>query len=230
MAIAASTKTINDMPAPYGVQSSVHDRTVSLTWSWDAPDPSPTFLSFGYEVYRDTGVIALVPKTAFTDFALPVGTHSYKIRMKGMSKDLGHKILHTSDWSENSSEITITQKCGGPPVLELQVSPNKTVYRGIPALRLHFVGDVSVPAGCQLDKVVYHIDNGISSPRTGPLDPDAHGHFDEYIDAMGPDEEPINGNATYAINASAKDEAGETISGVFTIDLQQANRFAPHNY
>jgi hypothetical protein len=222
-------KATEDMAAPYNLQAVVDNHTVSLGWSWDAPDPSPTFLSFGYEIIRDTAVIAIVSQTAFTDFAVPIGSHTYKVRAKGESKDLGKRIAHYSAWSE-PTDVTIKQTCAGPPVLELKVEPNKTVYRGIPALRLHFVGDVSVPAGCQLEKINYHIDNGISTPRTGPLDPDAKGHFDEYIDAMGPDEEPINGNATYSINASAKDEAGETISSVFTIDLQQANPFAPHNY
>jgi len=222
-------KITEDMSAPYNLQATVLKNSVDLSWSWVPPDPSPTFLSFGYEVFRDTGVVAIVSKTAYSDFGVPVGTHSYKVRAKGGSKDLGRKYAHFSTWSE-PSDIAIKLTCAGPPVIELKVTPNKSVYRGVPALRLHFQGQVTVPTGCSLDKVAFHIDNGLSSPRTGPLKIDAQGRFDMYIDAMGPDEEPLSGSAMYSINATAADEAGGTTSSVYTIDLQQANPFAPHNY
>src|SRR5205823_2841434 len=77
---------VEDLPTPYNIQAVVTNRSVALTWAWDPPDPGPAFLSFGYEVMRDSAVLAIVPKTAYTDFALPVGSHVYQVRAKGGAK------------------------------------------------------------------------------------------------------------------------------------------------
>src|SRR5215467_10759539 len=73
--------TANDLPNPYNLQAAVLNQSVTLTWAWEPPNPGPTFQTFGYEVFRDTGIVAVVPKTAFTDFRVPVGSHSYKVRV-----------------------------------------------------------------------------------------------------------------------------------------------------
>ena len=216
-----------DIPLPYNLQASVLGRTATLSWAWDAPDPSPQFQSFGYEVFRDSAVVAIVPSTAYTDFNLPVGPHSYKVRAKGGAKEMGKKVAHISDWSE-PAEIKVTQTCGGPPVIQLTVEPTKKIYGSIPSLRLHFTGDVTVPTGCEpMDHVVYHIDSGLSTERTGKIMADSKGHFDEFIDAMGAEDETITGAATFNITVTAKNEVGGTTSGVFTINLDREDPYAP---
>src|SRR5579863_10078234 len=122
-------KVTEDLDVPYNLQVRVINRSVSLSWAWDPPNPGPQFLTFGYEVYRDTAVIAIVPDTAYTDFSAEVGTHTYKVRTKGGSIDLGRKYAHVSDWSE-SVDAEIKMTCAGAPTINLQVTPNKSVFRG----------------------------------------------------------------------------------------------------
>src|SRR5437762_561124 len=197
---------VEDISAPYNLQAVVLNKNVTLNWAWDPPDPSPPFQSFGFEVVRDEAPIAIVPKTSHTDFDVPIGTHTYKIRAKGGSKEAGRKVAHVSAWSEPAgAEIVLT--CAGPPVIHLSVEPTKNKYGSIPALRLHFMGDVQVPDGCHLDRALFHIDSGLSTERSGPLTLDSRGRFDEFIDALGAEEEPISGGATFAISVTAKDEA-----------------------
>src|SRR5258706_12483082 len=156
---------------------------------WDPQDPGPAFQTFGYEGTRDSRLIAIVPKTAYTDNDVPYGTHTYRVRVKGGSKDLGKKIAHMSGWSEPTSSNEIKPSCTGRPVIHLAVEPTKKIYGSIPALRLHFMGDVKVPENCQADKVLFHIDSGVSTERSGPLSLDPQGRFDEFIDAMGGEDE-----------------------------------------
>jgi hypothetical protein len=217
---------VEDLQAPYNVQAVVVNHDITLTWAWDPPNPGPQFESFGYEILRGSAVLATVSQTSYTDFGLAVGAHTYQVRVKGGAKEAGRKVAHYSAWSEPAGG-TIKMTCGGPPLIQLTVEPTKRMYGSIPALRLHFTGDVKVPAGCTLDHVIYHIDSGVSSERTGPLRVDAKGHFDEFIDAMGAEDEPITGSATFAISVTAKDEAGGTSSGVFNIDLERENPYAP---
>ncbi len=217
---------VEDLAAPYNLQAVVLNRTVTLNWAWDPLDPGPQFLSFGYEVLRDSAVIAIVPKTAFTDFGVPVGSHVYQVRAKGGAKQSGKKVAHFSASSEPAG-AEIKQTCAGPPTIQLSVEPTKKQYGAIPALRLHFVGDATVPEGCQLGPVLFHIDSGLSTERSGPLSPGTKGHFDEFIDAMTASDEPITGAATFAVSVTAKDEAGGSTSSVFSIDLQKENQFAP---
>jgi hypothetical protein len=217
-----------DLASPYNIQAVVTGRAVALTWDWMPPDPGPAFQSFGYEVYRDTQVIAIVPKTAFGEINVPIGRHTYKVRAKGGSKDLGKKLAHYSAWSE-PADVAIKLTCGGPPRIELTVEPTKKIYGAIPALRLHFTGQVTVPEGCGLDGAMYHIDSGMSTERAGPVPLDSKGRFDEFIDAMGAEDEPITGGATFNITVTAKNEMGITTSRVFTIDLAREDPYAPKN-
>jgi hypothetical protein len=219
-------QAIADLPAPYNLQTVVLSRNVTLNWAWDPPDPGPQFLSFGYEVMRDGELIKIVPVTAYSDFGLDIGTHTYQVRVKGGSKEAGTKYTHYSAWSE-PADVAIRLTCAGAPVIHLTVEPTKRQYGSIPALRLHFKGQVKVPEGCHADQVVFHIDSGLSTERSGPLTTASDGTFDEFIDAMGPEEEPISGDATFRITVTAKDEAGGSSSGVFAIDLQKEDRYAP---
>ena len=219
-------RAVNDLPPPYNLQAVPIQRTVSLSWAWDPPDPGPEFLSFGYEVFRDAAPAAIVAKTAYTDFDAPVGSHTYQIRAKGGTKEKGQLIAHFSDFSE-PVESPIKLTCSGPPAIHLAVQPMKRSYREIQSLRLHLTGDVGTPDGCHVDHVAYSIDSGLSAPRTGALTLDAGGHFDATLDALGPDEEPISGNAAFTVTVTAHDEAGAAVSDAYTLDLQRENPFAP---
>jgi hypothetical protein len=221
-----SGETVVDLPAPYNLQAATAKRDVSLSWEWDAPTGQAEFLSFGYEVMRGTIVIAIVPRTAYTDLNVPIGTHTYKIRAKGGSKELGKRRARYSSWSEPAS-TSIKLTCAGPPAITLKVVPTKKIYGSIPALRLHFTGSVVSPEACTTDKVQYRIDSGLSTARVGPITLDAKGRFDEFIDAMGPEDETITGSATFQISVTAQNEAGGSVSDVFAIDLERENPFAP---
>jgi hypothetical protein len=218
-----------DLPAPFNLQAVVVNKTVTLSWDWNPPDPGPNFTSFGYEVFRDSSVVLIVPKTSATDFSAPIGQHTYKVRVKGGSVENKKKIAHVSGWSEPvNAETKLT--CGGLPVVQLNVQPTKRVYGAIPALRLHFTGQITVPEGCTLSQPMFHIDSGVSAERNGPVALDAKGRFDEFIDAMDPDAEAITGSARFSITVSAKDEAGGSVSNPFVIELERENKFAPKSY
>jgi hypothetical protein len=217
---------VEDLPAPYNLQAVTTKNSVGLSWAWEPPDPGPHFQSFGFEIFRDDVFFTIVGETAYTDFNVPIGAHTYKVRAKGGSKDLGKKVAHMSGWSEPAS-ATLQLTCAGAPVIHLTVEPTKNKYSAIPALRLHFMGDVQAPAGCHVDHVLFHIDSGMSTERSGPLTVDNRGRFDEFIDAMGAEDESVSGGASFAISVTAKDEAGGTTSNVFTINLEQANPYAP---
>jgi hypothetical protein len=219
-------EVVNDLPAPYNLQAVTAKRDVSLSWEWDPPTATAEFITFGYEVMRGSTVIAIVPRTAYTDLNVPIGNHTYKIRAKGTSKEVRKKLARYSGPSE-PAYATIKLTCAGPPTIRLKVEPTKKIYGSIPALRLHFTGDVTSPEGCTTGKVHYSIDSGVSTPRVGPMTLDSKGRFDEYIDAMGAEEEPITGGATFQITVNAQNEAGGSTSDVFAIDLERENPFAP---
>jgi hypothetical protein len=222
-------QALEDLAAPYNLQVVTLKKTTSLSWEWVPPDPGPAFLTFGYEITRDGKVIAIVPKTAYTDSQVPLGTHTYRVRAKGNAKDLRKKIAHYSGWSEPVESKELKKECSGPPVIRLTVEPTKKMYGSIPSLRLHFIGNVTVPEACTAEKVMFHIDSGLSTERAGPLSMDAQGHFDEFIDAVGGEEEPITGGARFAITVTAHDEVGDAVSNVYTIDLERENPFAPNH-
>ncbi len=225
-AVDAKALTVEDLPTPYNLQSVVKNQSVTLSWTWEPPNPGPTFQSFGYEVFRGTGGVAVVGKTAWTDFGLPIGTHTYKVRIKGVSKEMGKRVTHLSGWSEPVS-AKIVQTCGGPPMINLTVEPTRRKYGAVHSLRLHFKGDVTVPAGCTLQGAKFHIDSGRSTQRVGPLTLDSKGRFDQFVDAMGPEDEYITGQVTFNITATAENEAGGSTSNVFSIDLERENPYAP---
>src|SRR5690242_17347957 len=70
-----------DLSAPFNLQAVVVNKSVTLSWEWSPPDPAPAFDSFGYEIYRDSAVITIVPETSYTDFSAPIGMHTYKVRV-----------------------------------------------------------------------------------------------------------------------------------------------------
>src|ERR1019366_10040373 len=98
-------------------------------------EPGPEFTSLGYEILRDTAVLTIVDKTAFTDVDVPIGTHHYKIRVKGGAKENGKKTAHFSDWSE-VAEAVIQVACNQVPQIELNVESSKKSFQGTPRLRL----------------------------------------------------------------------------------------------
>src|SRR5262245_40564413 len=91
-AAQATAETVEDLPTPYNLQAVVVNREVTLSWEWDPPSPSPTFSTLGYEVRRATKTLTTVSKTAYTDSRVPIGTHTYQVRTKGTTKQMGKKI------------------------------------------------------------------------------------------------------------------------------------------
>lgn len=217
---------IEDLPAPYQVRAVVVNQSITLNWEWHAPDPGPVFENFGYEVFRDSVVIAIVGTTSYSDFNLPPGSYTYQVRAKGGSREMGKPVAHMSAWSE-PVDGKIQSACLGAPTIQLTVEPTQKVYGSIPALRLHFKGQVTVPKGCKVSKAMFHIDSGLSSERAGPIFLDPQGNFDEYIDAMDASDEHITGNATFKAFVTAKDEAGDAASPVFNLDMNRRDPFAP---
>lgn len=220
---------ITDLPPPSGLQATVIDRNVGLYWTWAPPDPGPEFSKLGYEIFRDSAIIASVARTAYTDFDVGPGSHAYQVRAWG---DIGtgkREVRHLSNWSE-PAEVVVQLTCLGPPSILVNVQPTKSSYPEVLALRLHFVGDVRVPEGCHVGSVSYQIDSGMGLPRTGELAVDAAGHFDNLADAQGPEDEPIEGQATFTVTVTAHDEAGTTTSNAYTIDLKQENPYAPKRH
>ncbi len=217
---------VEDLSAPFQVRAVVLNQAITLSWEWHAPDPGPVFENFGYEVFRDSAVIAIVGTTSYSDFNLQPGSYTYQVRAKGGSREMGKQMAHMSAWSE-PAEGTIQSACLGAPTIQLTVEPTQKVYGSIPALRLHFKGQVTAPKGCKVSKAMFHIDSGLSSERSGPLFLDPKGNFDEYIDAMDASDEHITGNATFKAFVTAKDEVGDAASPVFNIDMDRRNPFAP---
>jgi hypothetical protein len=217
---------VKDLPAPYNLQAVTGEKSVALNWSWDMPNPGPAFRTFGFDVLRDNQIIATVDKTAFTDVNAPIRTNVYQVVAKGETKEFGKNVVHLSGLSE-PVEAVLQQRCSGPPAIKLRVEPTKKIYGSIPSLRLHFTGDVRAPSGCEISKVMYHIDSGMANERSGPLSLDPNGRFDEFIDAMGPEDEYISGNAVFSISVTARTEVGDASSDVYKIDLERENPFAP---
>lgn len=217
---------INDLPAPYNFQATVLNKSVSLAWEWPKPEHLPAFDHFGFEVMRGTTAIGLTASTGYTDVDVPWGSHIYKVRARGAAKERGKRVEHISDWSA-PADATIRVTCSQAPVINLSILPTKSSYSSIPSLRLHLTGDVSMPAGCSLTKASYHIDTGTGILHTGPLRVSPKGQIDEYVNAIGPEDELPAGPTMFTITVTAENEAGPTTSSAFDITLRLQNPYAP---
>jgi hypothetical protein len=219
-------EVVNDLPAPYDFQASLLKKSVVLSWQWDQPVALPRFESFGFEVSRNNQVIAVISKMGYSDLDLAVGTFTYTIRARGDSKQGRKLTTHVSDWAEPAT-LVVSQTCEGYPSIKLKVEPTKRSYIGVPALRIHLAGDITLPRGCTLATPLYHIDDGSGSPKAAPLEVDSDGHFDELVNVLGPEEEVSEQGGIYTITVTADDEAGTTTSSAYTLDLQHLSPFAP---
>src|ERR1700687_5194474 len=142
----------NELPAPYNLQAIVLKKTITLTWQWPRPEELPVFKEFGYELKRSDGKTFVVPVTIYTDVNLAPGFYSYTVRVRGLAKEKGKRVIYVSDWSEHASG-TIKTACPRPPIIELSVEPTQKAYSSIPTLRFHVKGKASVESGRTLGTV-----------------------------------------------------------------------------
>lgn len=221
---------VNDLPVPYNVQAVTLKQAITLTWQWQSPEQKPNFLEFGFEVRRQDGRSTIVPELTYVDQGLPFGSYTYRVRTHGLIKENGKRVTHVSDWSEPVSG-TIKVTCTGAPTIELRVQPiqRAAINGGAPSLRLHLAGQAQVPEGCNLSKVSYHIDSGTGIMHNGLVKTKPDGRFDEFVDALGPEDEVPSGTALFSITATAEDEAGPTTSDAFTVQLRQQGRYEPRS-
>jgi hypothetical protein len=226
-AAAATPVVINDQPVPFNVQGVVTNHAVNLSWQWQPAEQRPEFTNFGFEVRRQDGKSTVVSGTSFSDTDLEVGSYTYRVRVQGGAKENGKRVTHVSDWSEPVDAV-IKLVCSGPPTIDFMAQPTKRSYSSVPALRLHLTGAIQIPDGCHIVKAAYHVDSGTGIVHSGPLTVNAQGKFDNFVDAIGPDDELPSGGASFSITASAEDEAGPVTGNAFTINLQLQDRFAPH--
>jgi hypothetical protein len=217
----------NELPTPVNLQAVTLNKAITLTWQWQKPEELPVFLEFGYELKRQDGKTFSVSDNTYADTNLSPSSYTYIVRARGLAKEKGKRITYVSDWSEPASGF-IKTTCPRPPTINLTVEPTQKKYERISALRFHIQGLASVDTGCTLGAVRYHLDTGTGIVHGGPLPVDAHGHFDTFAYAFGPEDEVPSGLTTFSITASAEDEAGPATSTVYTIDLELENRFAPH--
>src|ERR1035437_4860919 len=87
----------NELPAPHSLQAVVLNKTITLSWQWQAPEELPVFLEFGYEIKRQDGKTFQVTGTTFADSALFPGTYSYLVRVRGTAKQKGKRVTYVSD-------------------------------------------------------------------------------------------------------------------------------------
>jgi len=224
-ALAADVR--NELPAPYTLQAVALKQTITLTWQWPRPEELPIFKEFGFEIKRSDGKTFLAPGTTYADADLAPGTYSYVVRVRGLTKERGKRILYVSDWSERATG-SILSSCPHPPAIELAVEPTQKSYSSIPSLRFHLKGKISVETGCTLGNAHYHLDTGTGIAHSGDLPVDAQGHFDAFVNAIGPEDEIPAGRASFAVTVIAEDEAGPATSDAYTLDVELQNRFAPH--
>jgi len=217
----------NELPAPHSLQAVVLKNTVTLSWQWQAPEELPVFREFGYDVKRQDGKTFHVTAATFADVKLAPGTYGYLVRASGAAKQKGKRVTYVSDWAGPASGVVLAS-CPRPPALELSVEPTQKKYSSIPTLRFHLQGRAVVDSGCALGALAYHLDTGTGIVHSGPLSADANGHFDAFVNAFGPEDEIPSGLVSFAISATAADEAGPTTSNVYTVDVELENPFAPH--
>ena len=226
VAHAKAVPEINDLPVPFSLQGTIINKTAAITWQWQPPEHRPQFQKFVYEVKRQDGKVTSVPRLSFSDFDLAFGTYTYQVRAWGLVKFHGQKSIHVSDWSE---PITVISKvsCPQAPTLSMTVHPTQSTYSSVASFRVRLVGDVQVPEGCTLLHTRYHIDTGTGITHEGPLRPNAQGHFDQRVDALGPEDEVPTGRADFSITATAEDEAGAVTSEAYTVSMELSNPYAP---
>jgi len=220
-----------DLPAPFSVQSVTLKDSVAISWEWPTPEVMPSLVSFGFEIQRQDGKIFVVAGRSFTDTDVAIGSYTYVVRVRGESKSKTHGqryLSHLSDWSAPVN-ASLTRTCADPPQVTLSVETTEKKYASVPSLRMHLIGDALVPEGCHLLKTSYHLDTGTGIEHSGALETDANGHIDAFINAIGPDDEVPSGIASFAVSATAEDEAGPTTSSVYTIDVELENPYAPKN-
>ena len=214
---------LNDLPGIYNLQPSVVGNEVTLTWSWQLPERHPNFQSFGFETERADGKHWTVGPTTFSDFHLPFGTYTYRVRTLGEAKERGQKIMHVSEWSEPVQAV-IQVSCSGAPTLQFAVQP---VQRGGSTLRFHLTGNITVPSGCHLGNTIYRVETPAANNRSGPLSVGKNGHFDATVDAIGPEDDTPAGAMSFTVTVTAEDEAGPATSDAFTVSLELQNPYAP---
>jgi hypothetical protein len=217
----------NELPAPFNLQAVVLQKTITLTWQWPRPEELPAFTQLGYEVKRSDGKTFQVNGTSYADSNLLPSSYTYVVRVRGVAKEKGKKVTYVSDWSEPAAGVVKTS-CAGPPTIQLSVEQTQKTYSSVTALRFHLKGLASVDGSCQLGSVKYHLDSGTGIAHGGPLPVDSKGRFDTFINAFGPDDEIPSGHVSFAISATAENEAGPTTSDVYSVDVDLQNPFAPH--
>lgn len=217
---------VNDLPVPFNVQAVTLKDAIALHWQWQPPQERPDFKNFGFEVRRQDGRSFVASETAWSDQGLGFGSYTYRIRARGTSKESGRRVIHVSDWSEPVSGI-IKVVCAEPPRIELQVQSSRKTYSDIPSLRLRLSGQARVIDGCTLQKVTYRLDTGTGIMHTGLLKTNADGRFDEYVEAIRPEDEIPQGGAVFSVTATAENEAGPATSDAFTIQMRLRDRYAP---
>lgn len=220
-------KLVNDLPAPFNLQAQAENRSVVLHWEWQPPEQQPLFTDFGYEILRADGQTFVTDRREYADTDLEFGTYTYRVRVRGGAKDHGRRLEHVSAWSEPASAI-LRLSCTAAPRIELQAEATQKSYSSIPSLRLHLKGRAAAPEGCTVSQVMYHIDSGTGLPKTGPLKVDAQGRFDEFVDAIGPEDEVPEGEAIFSVTVTAQDEAAAATSNAYSVSLRLQNKFAPH--
>lgn len=223
---ASGGPMVVDLPSPYNFQLVPLNKTVTLTWEWAKPEGLPAFQYFGFEIQRNGQTIARVADQTYTDLTAPWGTHTYKVRVRGGAKAKKKMLEHVSDWSEPAS-TTLSVKCIQSPIIRLTVAPTQSTYSSVPSLRMRLKGDVRLTEGCTLLKTTYNIDSGTGISNTGKLHVDKQGRFDEYVDALGPQDELPSGRISFQVTATAENESGPTTSDAFTLSMELQNRFAP---
>ena len=112
------------------------------------------------------------------------------VRARGMTKEKGKPVIYVSDWA-GPVDGTITFTCQRPPTIELAgAEPTQKQLSSISSLRFHLQGEATVDKGCTLESVTYHLDTGAGVVHTGSLTVDGKGHFDQFVNAYGPEDEP----------------------------------------
>src|SRR5262249_31028119 len=148
------------------------------------------------EIRRNDGHWDIVSDTTFSDYNLDVGTYSYRVRAVGGTLLKGKRLNHVSDWSA-PVQVTIKSRCPQAPTIAMVAQATQRTYRTIPSLRMHLRGQAEVPPGCTLTQLNYKIESDAAITHSGPLHPDAQGHFDETVDAIRREDEVPTGSASF---------------------------------
>jgi hypothetical protein len=217
---------VNDLPAPYNLQAITTNRAVALQWNWQPPEQQPLFTDFGYEILRQDGAHFVVSSGSYADLDLNYGHYSYKVRVRGGSKEHGKRVNHVSSWSE-SVDADVHVACPAAPRIELKVEPTQRTYNSIPSLRMHLTGRIPPIEGCTLKSPTYHIDAETGLSHSGTVIVDSQGRFDDFADAVGPEDEAPAGETTFTVTVSAENEAGPSTSNAYSVGVHLQNKFAP---